>query len=376
LQGTTVVVALACAGLLGTPGHVVRKGETLATIARKHGVSVAALAQANGIKNPNVVYAGRTLVVPGGSGSPADAAPAAGSVVHTVRAGENLAGIASRYGTTVSALVSANGIKNPNVVVIGRTLTVATAGRTTAAPSTGASAVGYHVVRPGDSVASIARRYGVSADQLRAANGIVGDKIYNGGRILLAPRNTTPLPATPASGTHVVRAGETLAAIAGRYRTTASALASSNGIKNPNRIVIGRSLQVPSTSSSGFRCPVPGASFMNDWGFPRSGGRFHEGNDLFAARGTPVQAPASGVVTQTNGTLGGHQAKLTADDGTVFYGMHLDRFGKSGRVAAGDIIGYVGDTGDARGGRPHLHFEVHPGGGSAINPYPSIIGRC
>jgi LysM repeat protein len=367
------VAALACAGVLGTPSHLVRRGETLASIARKHGVSVAALAQANGIRNRNLVYAGRTLTIPG-SGASASTASSSGSVQHTVRVGETLAKIAARYGTTSSAIASANGIKNPNVVVIGRTLTIAT-GRASTGSASGATSLGYHVVRPGDSVASIARQHGISIDQLRAANGIVSDKIYNGGRLLLAQRNTTLLPK-PTSGAHVVRAGETLAAIASRYRTSVSALASSNGIKNPNTIGIGRSLLVPATAGASFRCPVPGARFMNDWGFPRSGGRFHEGNDLFAPRGTPVHAPSSGVVTQTNGTLGGHQFKLTADDGTVFYGSHLDRFGKGGRVAAGDVIGYVGNTGNAVGGPTHLHFELHPGGGLAVNPYPSIAGRC
>src|SRR3546814_10620424 len=78
---------------------------------------------------------------------------------------------------------------------------------------------------------------------------------------------------------------------------------------------------------------------MNDWGFPRSGGRFHEGNDLFAPRGTPFVAVVSGTVVQTTGRIGGKQVKLAGDDGVSYYGTHLDGFGASGRVNAGDVIG-------------------------------------
>ncbi len=115
---------------------------------------------------------------------------------------------------------------------------------------------------------------------------------------------------------------------------------------------------------------------MNDWGFPRTGGRFHEGNDLFAPRGTPFIAPVSGTVVRKVGKIGGNQVKLMGDNGVGYYGTHLDRFGKSGRVAAGEAIGYVGNTGNARGTATHLHFEIHPGGGAAVNPYPTIARVC
>jgi murein DD-endopeptidase MepM/ murein hydrolase activator NlpD len=115
---------------------------------------------------------------------------------------------------------------------------------------------------------------------------------------------------------------------------------------------------------------------MNDWGFPRSGGRFHEGNDLFAPRGTPAVATVSGEVVQKTGKIGGNQVKLFGDDGVSYYYTHLDAFGASGRVQAGDVIGYVGTSGNAAGGTPHVHFEIHPGDGAAINPYPRVSAVC
>ena len=78
----------------------------------------------------------------------------------------------------------------------------------------------------------------------------------------------------------------------------------------------------------------------------------------------------------TLGSIGGRFFRLTAKDGTVYYGAHMSKFGKAGRVRAGDVIGYVGNTGDARTTSAHLHFEIHPGGGDSISPYPTLVAAC
>ena len=167
--------------------------------------------------------------------------------------------------------------------------------------------------------------------------------------------------------------GDTLAEIASKFHTTVAGLAKANGIKNPSLVRIGARLNVPGS----WRCPVAGPTkFINDWGFPRSGGRYHQGNDMMAATGTPVVAPVNGTVTRKQGKLAGNQVMVKGDDGFTYFGMHLSRYGAQGRVAAGTVIGYVGNTGDADGGAPHLHFEIHPGNGDAINPYPTILAAC
>lgn len=126
-------------------------------------------------------------------------------------------------------------------------------------------------------------------------------------------------------------------------------------------------------------CPVQGAvSFIDSWGYSRSGGRRHQGVDMMAARGTPVVAPVAGKVTHRGNRVGGMSFHLYGDNGTYYYGTHLNSYANqgAGHVAAGTVIGYVGDSGNAKGTGTHLHFEIHPGGGAAINPYPATRAAC
>lgn len=127
-------------------------------------------------------------------------------------------------------------------------------------------------------------------------------------------------------------------------------------------------------------CPMDQPNIVtNSWGAPRGGGsRRHQGNDIMAAHGTSIRAVNSGTITRTgSGGLGGLSVYLW-DGSTEYYYAHLSRISVSSgqKVSSGALLGANGDTGNASGGPPHLHFEIHPGGGGAIDPYPSLSSVC
>ena len=301
---------------------------------------------------------------------------------YTVKPGETLSGVAARTGGSVHDLAAANGIRDPNRIVAGQTLVVPGAG------TSAATTAGSHVVRPGETLSDIAARYGLSVRSLAAANGITNvNRVIAGARLRVdgaAASASTAAVAPAAARSHVVASGETLGSIASRYGVGIQALAAANGISNPNRVGAGTRLAVPAAGTGQARtswaCPVAGPTrYVNDYGVAKPDGRTHEGIDVFAARGTTVVAPVSGRVEQVSGSRGGLQFWLYGNDGTLYIGTHMDSAGRSGRVGAGEPVGTVGTTGNARGTSPHLHFEIHPGGtgaSSSVNPNATLRGSC
>jgi murein DD-endopeptidase MepM/ murein hydrolase activator NlpD len=116
----------------------------------------------------------------------------------------------------------------------------------------------------------------------------------------------------------------------------------------------------------------------NTWHGPRDRGRQHEGQDIFAARGTPVYSATAGIVIREGDAgIGGNAVSVLGAGGRVYYYAHLSRFADlqvGDPVTPDTIIGYVGNTGNARATPPHLHFGVYARGG-AINPLPLLTDR-
>ena len=127
--------------------------------------------------------------------------------------------------------------------------------------------------------------------------------------------------------------------------------------------------------------PVPVAGvrpgdLADTWGGPRSGGRRHQGIDIFAPRGTPVLSATPGLVAWVGeNRLGGQTVRVLGPGLEWHYYAHLDRYGayvSGDAVQAGDTLGYVGTTGNAVGTPPHLHYGIYVCPGSAVNPYPRL----
>jgi LysM repeat protein len=178
--------------------HVVQRGENLYRIALRYGVTVDAVVKANNLSNPRLVYVGQRLAIPTGSGAggPAATVPAG---AHVVQRGENLFRIALRYGVSVDALAAANGIVNANRIYAGQRLVIP--GRATApsAPGPSTSPGQSYTVRRGDTLSAIALRYGVSVWALVQTNNIRTPSLIYVGQVLYIPRGgSAPVPSSPA----------------------------------------------------------------------------------------------------------------------------------------------------------------------------------
>ncbi len=129
---------------------------------------------------------------------------------------------------------------------------------------------------------------------------------------------------------------------------------------------------------------APRCDVLDNFGDVRSGGRRHAGTDMLATLGQEVYAMADGTLTyqakvgdgSAGASLSGNLWRLTAADGTYYVYAHLSAFAPGLKVGSkvyrGQVIGYVGDTGNPGAGNYHLHFEIHPGGGAAVNPLPLL----
>ncbi|MDQ1395403.1 MAG: hypothetical protein QOG64_662 [Acidimicrobiaceae bacterium] len=275
---------------------------------------------------------------------------------------------------------------------------------------TTSAAVGSYTLRRGDSLGGVARRLGVSVDALARANGIRNPDRVAAGRVLKvpapvkktpvtkAPPAKKPAPPAPKAGpitaalkpivsvhivagglppVDIVRPGDTASKIATRNHVKATALAAANPKVNLGRLTPGVVLSLPLPPV--WVCPVQGGGrwYRDDWGAPRADTGFHQGNDIIASRGAAVVAPVGGTLELRQGKIGGNAFYVYGDDGHTYYGAHLDSYSRGpGRIESGQTIGGVGDTGDAKGGVTHLHFEFHPNHGAAVDPFFTLEAWC
>ena len=198
---------------------VVRPGDTLTAISNRHDVEIETIVELNGLANPNRIYVGQRLRLEPASASagPTPVRPAAAARTHVVQPGEHLTGIARRYGVSIGAIAAANGISNPSRIYARQRLVIPGNGgggsQRPPAPTAPAAAARSHVVQRGEHLTGIARRYGVSVSAIVAANGISNPSRIFGGQRLAIPRSggasqPAAAPATygiPASMANLMR---------------------------------------------------------------------------------------------------------------------------------------------------------------------------
>jgi LysM repeat protein len=188
---STVQATWAASPLSNPVVHIVRWGENLTGIARRYGTTVQAIVATNQLVNANRIYAGQRLVIPG-TWTPS---PASGCV-YIVQRGDTISGIAYRHGVSISSIVYANHIANPNRIYAGQRLAIPCA---SPVPPTPAPSGWYYVVRRGDTLAKIALRFGTSVWRIATANNIANPNLIYPGRRLYIPKGAPPTP--PPSGT-------------------------------------------------------------------------------------------------------------------------------------------------------------------------------
>lgn len=250
--------------------YTVQSGDTLSGIALKFSTTSSKLAQLNSISNPNLIYVGQRLLVNQSSSSNSSSSGQSSSTTtntetssasYTVKSGDTLSGIASQYNTTVNQIVSLNQLSNPNLIYVGQVLKLKnsqTTNSSSSSSSTAATTVGTYTVKAGDTLSAIASRYSTSSSTLASLNSLSNPNLIYVGQVLKVSSNASTSSSTSSSAnstvttaaSYTVKAGDTLSAIAAKYGTTYQALASTNSISNPNDIYVGQVIKVSATATA------------------------------------------------------------------------------------------------------------------------------
>ena len=274
---------------------------------------------------------------------------------YVVRQGDTLSAIALRYGTTVSLLLTANGLSNPNQIVVGQVLqltcdttmtaTAASGANTSATPASGAGSSGYTVVA-GDTLSAISQRLGVSLAALAATNGIQIESVIVVGQRLRVPStgggSTTPYSAasytSPSqSSAYVVRSGDTLSAIASRYGVSLAAIAAANNIGQMSLIVIGQRLTIPSGGAAVPATAGPATTYGGSIESILTSESQAAGVDPALIKGLAWQESGWQMVTASDGGMGVMQLMPATVDWVSSYllGYRIDPYDPTQNIRAG-----------------------------------------
>jgi len=231
--------------------HKVQRGETLSGIAAKYRVTVSDIKRWNNLKS-NMIYVGQKLKIysstpPSKTSSvtstnttnqTSSSSAKTQNIVHVVKSGETLSGIASKYGVSVNNIKNWNNLSSDKIS-IGQKLIINPTEQTSSKTSTQQ----IHVVKRGETLSGIASKYGVSVNNIKNWNNLSSDKISIGQKLIINPTKQTS-SKTETQQIHVVKSGETLSGIANKYNTTVDAIKKANNLKS-NKIYVGQKLKIP-----------------------------------------------------------------------------------------------------------------------------------
>lgn len=258
------ILALVLVVVLGTAGvasaqssatHTVQPGETLYSIARQYGVTAQAIAFANGITNPNLIFPGQVLTIPGVAAPtpPPGKTPVPGSTsTYTVVGGDTLYSIARRSGTDIATLVALNGLANPNQIFPGQVLKLPSSGTSPTATSAGPTNTPgptattaptpnvTYTVQVGDTLSSIALRFNTTYQEIALLNGLSNPNLISAGQVLIIRKGSATATATPTTAPSPTKTGTPATALPG-------------GFKTPTPIVSGT--QVPANAANRLQNP-------------------------------------------------------------------------------------------------------------------------
>lgn len=257
--------------------YIVKAGDTISAIAKRHGLSTDAVLQLNRMNTRTIIYPGQQIVVSGSAvaapktGPTAPVAVPRGAATYVVKSGDTLGAIAARHGVSLQSILATNKLTQNAIIHPGQKITVGTTAAAPVAPApkpapAPAPTGGSYTVKAGDTLGAIASRNNVALAGLLQANGLSMTSIIYPGQALkltgspaatpTAPKVVQPAPA-PASGSYTVKGGDTLGAIASRNGVSLSSLLTANKLSMTTMIYPGQKLVIPGRGSTPAPAPAP-----------------------------------------------------------------------------------------------------------------------